>query len=55
MILTFEEIKKLGKDNVLWIEAQTENSIYYDTTVESLIRAAEKLILEKLDTAPKQH
>lgn len=55
MILTFEEIKKLGKDSGLWIEAQTEDFIYYNTTVESLIRAAEKLILEKLDTAAKQH
>jgi hypothetical protein len=54
MILTFEEIKKLAKDNGLWREEQTENFIYYDPAVEILIRAAEKLILEKLDTAPKQ-
>ena len=54
MILTFEEIKKLAKDNGLWRESQTENFIYYDPAVEILIRAAEKLILEKLDKAPKQ-
>ena len=55
MILTFEEIKNLAKNHNLWRESQTENFIYYDPAVEILIRAAEKLILEKLDTAAKQH
>ena len=62
MILTFEEIKKLAKDNGLWREEQTENFIYYegwyqenrDSFIERHKQTIEKLILEKLDKAPKQ-
>lgn len=49
MILTQEEIEKLGKDSGLWRENRTDKFVYYDPSVEILIRAAEKLILEKLD------
>lgn len=49
MILTQEEIKTLAKENGLWDEVETIGAIYYDPSVEILIRAAEKLILEKLD------
>ncbi len=50
MILTQEEIEKLGKDSGLWREHTTDKFIYYDPSVEILIRAVEKLILEKLDS-----
>jgi hypothetical protein len=49
MILTQEEIKKLAKDADLWQEVSTDKYTYYDPSVEILIRAVEKLILEKLD------
>lgn len=51
MILTQEEIKSLAKENGLWNEVETMGAIYYDPSVEILIRAVEKLILKKLDAA----
>lgn len=52
MILSQEEVEKLGKDSGLWRESKQVGSIIYiDPAVEILIRDVEKLILEKLDAA----